>query len=471
MLYKLRKVRIKNIRSISEAEITIDSPIGLYRVGGRNGQGKSTGFNIGMSALLGLTAPLPLVTHGMEEAVYEIENGYGRFGFRVDKRKVTYYYSLCTGEEDSSSMTINNNICIDVIRAYTGFNIDTEFKSVLNLNSKDFLNFVVTNGRSELGFLKDLVYSEEIEKLQTLAIEREKTFKSELDRVSDKIQFASNELYSIHTVDEEWLKQAIYWAHSAEDVIIQSNKIKLEMIGLHVMKLNYLKTLRDTISLRSKVLLIESENITRARMELDLSNLKLIKHEMSGLIGRLDKVKQLKGLVQTLETLKQFVPTLEARESINELSSQIKNLRVTAIQNSMESLIENKHTISRFTTVYQYYNIEGKKKEILITKIAKESFYNSQITLKKYNSNQLELKRDLLYSSKAILKSFSNQTVSYKKNFLQNLRMHFQGLGEIINKYQTNKKLLGEIKTQLDEEIYKDGRCILCYSKKSIETE
>lgn len=469
MPYKIKRIAMENLRSIRQAEIEIDNPAGLYRVGGRNGQGKSTGFYIGMSALLGLTSPLPLVMRGRDNCLYEIENGYGTFGFKVNNRKVTYYYTLNTGEEDQSSMTINNNICLDVIRAYTGFNVDVEFKTALNLNSKDQLNFIVTNGRTELTFLKELVYSEEIERLQSIALEREKSLTTELQRTSDKIQFIDREIYQIKTFDSEWIKQAIYWAHQAEETILGAQEVKESLNKLHGNKIAYLHSIKKQVESVGKVAIMEAVELKNIQLRNKLLNLKLTRIEVNFLMQRISRISVIDNINKSTALTKRLIPTLEAREVMERVIVLIKELQ---IKKDFKDICVYQSQINEITGLSDLiYNYKSADLNIKIDKseYIKESITDCLLSMKTHRLHQYEIKEGLISNSKDKLNIFIRNSLNHRRNSLSICKMHLGGLSSEIQRYEKIYSVNKELNVNLDGEIYKDGRCILCYSTKSPE--
>ena len=427
-----------------------EEPTGLYRVGGRNGQGKSTGFYIGMNALLGMIPALPLLQRNAESGFYEVTNGLGRFGFAIEGKKVTYYYQLNTGEQGNSSESVNNNYCLEVIRTMIGFELDLEFKTILNVLSGGELNFVVTGGRTDLAFLKDLIYSEEIERLQESTIQNIKELSNQLDRISYDIEYVDRERSNIKVLDSNKIQEKIEEVNYLEELVMG-----IEELSSNIKNIT-LGSLEGEIS-KSKVMYMDMLGLAEGLYEYRQANIRYEALNMLNLEPLLEDTR--KGLVDhrkadlkhkklTLNYDMETLPTETLRDYRNTLI-EVKYLNYKLEDICTKQLIEG-------TTTYKktiLYNIANTNKELLLTlKNTKENYLN-------FNIDLLDYTKDNSYI-------FAREIINYKKLFLRNYSGHFRDLEHITSEKIDVLKKVQVYKEDLDGRIYKEGRCILCYSKR-----
>lgn len=440
--YAIRRIKLKNLRSIDEAEVFFESTTGLFRVGGRNGNGKSTAFHIGLSALMGLTSPLGLKTRGRESCFYEMENAYGVFGFSVNNRKVVYYYRLNDGRRDSSDMSVNNNICLDVIRAYSGFDIDLEFKSVLNLNSGKNLNFVYTNGRTDLKYFKQLVYSEEIESLQQYAIEEEKRIKKEIDRTSDKIGFLNAEVFKIKTIDEVWIRDAISWIDEVDKCTKSIEKFENTSLDIIKKEIQMQKIISSKTSTLMNILIYTYKCQKKVDIRKELSKNLYAKLNATPILDQLSNGVRLRNDLIKRNIITNLISVKSGVNSLNQLIDDCKDYKRVSTEDKLLRISNNRKNIEDLTI-----KLKSTKKINMYGKIQERNL------------------------EKAILMDFVLNLSKQRKVFVQNSLTRFCHLFNNITDYQKALEVNTKLNQELDDNIYKDGRCILCYSVKSQETK
>ena len=467
MPFKLKRIYVHNIRSLKDTEILIDNPNGVIRVGGRNGQGKSTAFYTGLYILLGLSSALPHVTWDCDKAMYEVENSHGRFGFKVEGRKVYYYYQLNTGERDMSDATVNNNRCIDIIRAYLGFNVDGEFKSVLNINSGKALNFVVTNGRSELGFLKDMLFSEEIENLQAQAIEEEKNLKIELTRVSDKIHFINGELFNIKTYDEGWIRNTIQWLNEVEEGLEGLNHLKQTLLKTAYYQLRFKRIERNKIDDIRRLVFLQAIELPLLLKKRELAEMKCIRIDVNEARSKLSIVNQIKGLQDKTSLIKKELPYLECRKSLFNMKSNLKNIKSLALNKKKLEVNLNILLFKQTKSQIKDYYVTNLEHKLSLTRYTRNNFLDYEITSK--NLVLIKVKSNTINNNlvKVYLSKFKSDLVIYKKVLLEKTYEQFSTFKYRLSDYEKSNKACTNLNKELDDKIYKDGRCVLCYSKKS----
>ena len=461
--YAFKKIKCKNLRCIDNIEINFENDTGLYRVIGRNGRGKSTIFSIGLNILCGTLPALPELQKGKDRAYYEITNGFGTFGFQIVNKKVGYYYTLNTGENDISYETVNHNPCIEVIRSYLGFDMDLDFKSILNVNCKDELNFIVTNGRTSLGFLKGILYSEEIERLQkdyseleNVVSQRLKTFETEINYVYRELDKEQAKL-----IKPDWLQNQKDMLYFAENLMVLANNLKSNLNDVLNLKQIYYgikKQLEKDIFRTTVQLLIEFKVLIQENQRLNILSEKL-------------NVKSLANFCKEYKYVQFNISTdklLDFRQSlINPLYDNIyslKEIQYSSIREDYVNCLDKFKEMKTYAKLYKNTILESENLIIVeFNKILKNFF----IRLKIGKEVELKIKTMQWANLKEIFKNFANETSSEKRFQLEIFKCIFGGLILEISSLKDIKEKISGLEKELEEKIYKDGRCILCLSKKS----
>lgn len=410
---KIQKIRLKNIRSITEeTEIDLtDNQSGITRIGGRNGRGKSTIFTIGIRMLLGFTPAKVHLSRGYSEGYFILTNEYGDFSVHIkEKGNPTYGYKLKTGESDYSNDSLNHNRCLSVIRTYIGFDFDEETKTVLNINEKDSLNFIVTNGRSDLAFLRSLLYSEEVEDLQEDTKDTIKSSKEMINKVSYEIDLLTRDLIGIKTKSPEFIDELIEYGEYLMKFQNAYDRLKSNIVEISLL---YMKTNKNSID----------------KMTLEIDKIQML----SASLVVVSKILQLEGRRQNIDSLH------------NNIDNIIRNMKKLYTMNELETKLQKFITVSKLKENISDYLVMSREYR------SKSICYNNQL-VEQFRS-RLEDVLSNLYSSKKV------STVIPFSNFSL-LFTQMEG-------YYKLKERQIKVEEELDSMIYKEGRCILCYSKKS----
>lgn len=450
---KIRKVKLKNIRSITEeTEIELDST-GLTRIGGRNGRGKSTLFTIGLKILLGLTPAKPHLNSNSAEGYYTLVNEYGEFTVTIHRRgNPTYSYYLNTGEHNSSRDTINHNRCIDVIRSYIGFDLDTENNGVLNINEKDKLNFITTNGRSDLAYLKGLVYSEEIETLQEETQERIKTLKETKNKTSYEISLVHTSLQKLNTVDENYLDEIDEYS----DYVINVEKYSEELTN---QLLDFQQNYKSFLSI-CKINLISNLGTISS----NIVGLKAI-DELIKMLNRHEYHRKIVLSVMRLYNDLNEYQLNKSKIKLNEskiLLSKLNRIQVNQANHTLSRVDILKDSLSKLDILSYFRNDQLVKFNLY--KNLNNNILEYSSTLKKLAYKKLYINYQLNEYSKDQLNNFlQNLSLLKKQKSVQHISDIFVIIETLECLFYINQDII-KLECEIDNDIYKDGRCILCYS-------
>ena len=452
---KIQKVRLKNIRSITEdTEMDLtEYQNSLIRIGGRNGRGKSTVMTIGLKILLGLTPAKPHLNKDADEGYYSVTNENGIFSVTIPRKgNPTYSYTLNSGECDSSNDTLNHNRCLDVIRTFLGFDIDEEGKSALNINENGKLNFIATNGRSDLAFLKGLIYSQEIEDLQTDVKEYLKIIKNNIDKTSYEIGLLYTDLQDIKTIDSEYLDKIDEYCDYMDNISDGLDKLSLTITDITQISRNYVKA--TVLFLCMNLEFIEDTYLTF-----------MINNEL------LKMNDNLNIYVDLLNNLSEFNDNLVKYKRVNldlefnkcqRLGKELKEFEVCTVNSKYCQMMYLSQRLP-LPLINEYFNINSNLKLYNYNNCIQDTS-NLLLTLRKFTYQKIMLDVHLNNYTKYHLDSFltnfnrlNRQNIVYRifklSSFLEDLQDYFELKQSVVN-----------LEDEIQEDIFEGGRCILCYS-------
>lgn len=453
---KIEKVYAHNIRSLTEhVELDFKEDDNFIRIGGRNGRGKSTIMTIGLKILLGLTPAKPHLTKGCKKGHYIMENGRGTFGVEIyEKGNPTYSYTLINGERDSSRDTLNHNRCLPVIRANIGFDIDEENTGALNINENTRLNFVSTNGRTDLAFLKNQIYSEEIEILQEDTKEIIKSSKNILDRNSTEISLLIEDRSKISIIDKSYLNELINYTETIE---IQEHTLdNINDSYLNIIKHNLiLKNTENNIAINSiDSIILGLENITVIKEWLDIQGI----------------LRDRDNIADSLEILSSSIfNKLMAKSSVsllrfNELNSTIEKLRGNLIDKVKLPLMKIRID-EDIKLLKEYIYFKQKLNKCHIDNTIQE-YGEFLVNLKNMNILKTSFKVQLgdnIDNNLKVNLHFLNRRL--KEKSMYPYLIYSALFKSITRKFNINEEIERK-EEELSSHIYKDGRCVLCLKEK-----
>lgn len=441
--YSITKIEVENIRSINNAIVEVDNPTGILRIGGRNGQGKSTCFNIGMGVLMGFVPAKPQLRKGTQRGFYKVTNSLGEYTvFVYERGKTMFGYKLIDGTEGKSDESVNHNKTLDVIRAYLGFDYDLDERTTLNLNEGNNLKFVTTNGRTELNFMKELVYSEEIEEVIERAKRDSDNASNLLDQTSREYSFANRDLFEIKTLEENYLDELINFTEGIIDVYEGTLEVENKVIKV---KDNYNKI--NEMELEGLILRIQkgkliAKEYTSLReqtnsLEVDIISLEINERLSTKEIRKtLNKITELElklkscHLENIIETLNKLTIKNHQKESLKVttriLELEINKCYIDVNEGTIDNLISNKErdVLLRLDTKI----LDSKVNIIRINDILSE--------IEKIKDKAIEFKS--LELNQEILELETKRKQSYRvERVLENIEMRF----EILNPLKLDSKI------------------------------
>ena len=384
-----------------------------------------------------------------------------------------------------------------------GFNIDEEFNQALNLNSGSELKFVVTNGRSNLGFVKDLVFSEEIERIQRVAGEDIKEGNEKLKQMGDKILYLNGEYNTIKTVDPAQLMDLEKRLEVTEQninatIAIQNGAVKI-MKGIEDRDKQFIKLYKANIELiqtsivklkeldlKVKVAGVEELDIDRiSKRKIEATKLqeqlvKSIKQEVTPtaiLKNKRDITELQVNIIEKLYQQSSPQPIKSHKEGIIQLQKRlVKSIQQGATPTTVAD-IKKEITQVKIEIIEKLYQqslpqpIKGYKKEILtqLINITKD-LYNTNsyqaLSIKNLKSKLVKSDMIIMEQTVGIFDNFITGTPDYTQIFLSEFRENLERVGIVKANLDAENENIMQLNSKLTDEIYKEGRCVLCNSKR-----